>query len=513
MSRGSNSSTTIGDLNSEIRRYPTYQTLGLINRISLEEDGDSEVSKYFPGPVAEGHREPIFSQHALAFVARQSILHSSDYRGIIPTWKDIARLCSIYNSLEQPLLSASREDRFAVAQFLVTTAYEQFPMQQNIRNLISRALYLFEIIPSELRGSRHAIDLDVIFRQLTGLEVREFLQYGFALWAMSSRHQLTERMFGEYKKTLGFFTDNLLVQFLRYVGSDYQHFRQAAKSEEEGLTWKQQAFNSLWQFPVIEPVVKELGDYIVPIPRLLLHRVTDGLYYDFLNPSLDRHIRDRFLTFFGDIFHAYVGKLLGTYYGPQELFAERPYGKNQTTVDWIAVEGRNAILFECKSKRFTKNSKRTAPKEDLIRDLKLALVTGAEQLASTRDALIQRAPGLEQLHHLEQLLPVLLVLEPLYLANTPLLRRLVQDEVKDAGLESFEFQVISVRELEYLLPFREKTMITELLTRKFESPDAKSWDLGAFLREGFDAGTGHKLLDATLDAFAESMGQVGEDLS
>jgi len=140
-------------------------------------------------------------------------------------------------------------------------------------------------------------------------------------------------------------------------------------------------------------------------------------------------------------------------------------------------------------------------------------VGGAGQLAGTKRAVLERAPGLERLHHVEQVLPILLVSEPLYLANTPLLRELVQDELKEAGLESFEFQVVSVRELEYLLPFREKMPITDLLTEKFQSPDARTWDLGAFLREGPDPGAGHKLLDATLDDFADSLGQVASELS
>lgn len=498
--------TTIADLNRAVRRYPTYQTLGLINRISAEEGGDSEVAKLFPGPVAKGHKGPVFTQHGLAFVARQSILYSNDYRGAVPTWKDVARLCSIYNNFGQPLTAAAAQDRFAIIQFLIQTAYEQFPLQQNIRNLVPRALYLFELIPSEIRGTRYAIDLDMIFRQLTGLGVREFLNYGFALWGMSTRHQLTWGMFTQYEEKLGFFTQSGLTQFLRYIASSYDDFRMAAGKEEEGLAWKQQAFNSLWQWPIAEPVVKDNGDFIVPIPSLLLHRVTDGIYYDFLNLSLDRDIRDRFLIFFGDIFQAYVGKLLAPYYPSQELLPEHYYGRDRPTVDWIAVEGHTAILFECKAKRFTKASKRVAAKEDLIRDLKLAIVGGAEQLADTKKAILERAPGLERLHHVEQVLPILVVSEPLYLANTPLIRDLVRDELTNAGLKDFEFQIVSVRELEYLIPFRERTSITGLLAAKFQNPDARSWDLGAFLREGPDPGTGHKLLDAALDTFVESMG-------
>ena len=89
----------------------------------------------------------------------------------------------------------------------------------------------------------------------------------------------------------------------------------------------------------------------------------------------------------------------------------------------------------------------------------------------------------------------------------------MRDELKDVGLEDFEFQVISVRELEHLLPFREKTLITHLLTEKFQSPNASTWDLAAFFREGPDPGVGHKLLDATLDTFAKSLGQVADELS
>ncbi len=504
----------IEDLNRAVRRYPTHQTLGLINRISVEEGEDSEIAKYFPGPVAKGHKSPIFSQHGLAFVARQSILHSNDHRGAVPTWQNVARLCSIYNYIDDPLLEAPTEDKFALVQFLVRTAYEQFPLQQNIKNLISRALHLFEILPRELMGSRHALDLDSIFRQVTGLGIREFLQYGFLCWATSTKRPFFRSSeFVAYQQSLSFFTEEGMKHFLGHVASDYEQFRDAAKREEAGLSWAKQAFNSLWQWPIIRPTVKEFGEYVVPIPRLQLHRVTDGLYYDFLNPQLPEATRDRFLTFFGDVFQAYVGKLLQPYYGPSELFAEMPYGRGQTTVDWMAVENRTAILFECKSKRFTKMSKRIALRDDLIRDLKLAIVGGAKQIFETQQAVLQKAPGLEPLHGVEQALPLLIVSEPLYLANTPLLRELVRSELKNAGLEGFDFQVISVRELEYLLPFKEKRPITDILTEKFQSPDVKTWDLSAFLREGPDAGVGHKLLDETLDAFADSLGPSADQLS
>lgn len=46
-----------------------------------------------------------------------------------------------------------------------------------------------------------------------------------------------------------------------------------------------------------------------------------------------------------------------------------------------------------------------------------------------------------------------------------------------------------------------------------QGPDARTWDLGAFLREEPDPGAGHKLLDATLNAFADSLGQVANELS
>ncbi len=245
---------------------------------------------------------------------------------------------------------------------------------------------------------------------------------------------------------------------------------------------------------------------LVPVPRLLLERVTNGLYHDFLNPLVPAQTREQILTFLGDVFQEYVGRLLQPYYSPDELFAEMPYGQGQKTVDWILVEGDTAILLECKSKRFTKVSKRVAARDDLARDLRLAIVSGASQLLETQQAILGRAQGLERFQHVRQVLPILVVSEPLYLVNTPFLRELVRDDLKSAGVENFDFQIVSVPELEFILPWRSHSSISDLLSAKFQSADARSWDLAAFLREGPDPGVGHKLLDATLDAFVESLG-------
>lgn len=115
--------------------------------------------------MAAGHRRPVFTQSALAFVARHSIVCSNDHRAGVPTCEDVARLCSIYNNLDDPLLKALPGDRDVLTQLLVRTAYEQFPLQGNIRYHSPRALRLFEIVPEDLRESRHAVDLESIFRQ------------------------------------------------------------------------------------------------------------------------------------------------------------------------------------------------------------------------------------------------------------------------------------------------------------------------------------------------------------
>lgn len=495
------------DLDHAVRQYPTYELLGRINRIGVEEDGASEISKLFPGPAASGHKSPVFTQNGLAFVARQAIVHSNDHRGDTPTWQNVAQLCSIYNNLDDPLLDAPPGDRDALIQFLVRTAYEQFPLQGNIRYLFSRALHLFDIIPRDLTATRHAFDMESVFRTLVGLGVREFLQYGFLLWVVSTKQfPLSSLKLMQYGVHFSFFSQRGLSDFLAHVSCDYAKFREAARREEDGISWSKQCFNSLWQWPIVRPQITALGDYLVPVPRLLLERVTNGLYHDFLNTLVSAETRGQFLTFLGDVFQEYVGRLLQPYYGPDELFAEIPYGQGQKTVDWMLVEGETAILLECKSKRFTKVSKRVAARDDLARDLRLAIVVGASQLFGTQQAILGRAQGLERFQHVRQVLPILVVSEPLYLANTPFLRQLVLDDLKSVGVENFDFQIVSVPELEFVLPWRSHSSISDLLSAKFQSADVRSWDLGAFLREGPDPRVGHKLLDATLDAFVESLG-------
>ncbi len=251
------------DLDRAVRRHPTYELLAQINRISVEEDGQSEISKLFPGLAANGHKSPVFTQNGLAFVARQAIVHSNDYRGDTPTWQNIAQLCSIYNNLDDPFLDAPPEDRDALIRFLVRTAYEQFPLQGNIRHLFSRALHLFDIVPRGLTATRHAIDMESIMRALVGLGVREFLQYGFLLWVVSTKQfPLSSLKLMQYGAHFRFFSQRGLSDFIAHVSCDYANFREAARREEEGISWSKHCFNSLWQWPIVRPRIIDLGDYL-----------------------------------------------------------------------------------------------------------------------------------------------------------------------------------------------------------------------------------------------------------
>jgi hypothetical protein len=115
------------------------------------------------------------------------------------------------------------------------------------------------------------------------------------------------------------------------------------------------ALNPLVQFPLVAYSVGAQPRLMCPVPRYLIRRFTEGVYYDILNAP-------RFDSAFGTAYQAYVGEIIAAVNDRKSLTilpdAEYFVGKNRKqSVDWIASDSSGEMFVECKTKRLRYDAK------------------------------------------------------------------------------------------------------------------------------------------------------------
>ncbi len=93
-------------------------------------------------------------------------------------------------------------------------------------------------------------------------------------------------------------------KFLALCAANYDEFRALSKEHEvTDVTFKKYEFNVLHKRPLIA-----LGEELIaPVPWILAHRVTEGLYFDLMD-MFHEATGNKFLDYFGYLFEHYIGR-------------------------------------------------------------------------------------------------------------------------------------------------------------------------------------------------------------
>ncbi|RFP53144.1 MAG: hypothetical protein BJG00_017450 [Limnothrix sp. CACIAM 69d] len=213
-------------------------------------------------------------------------------------------------------------------------------------------------------------------------------------------------------------------------------------------------------YPVIKPCQGKnfLKDdqqfFYAPIPGLIASRITSGIFYQMFN-----EYKTNFSDYFGLVFEKYVGLILqrslfqGTLFSESEI-REVYSSKEGMAPDWAFVYEETVILFECKIARFSKEAQAIANVEAVNKSL-LQIEKGLRQLASFISACRAKHPGLENFHHCNRFIPILISLEPLYLINTSLFRKHIDNILASKSVIGLDWQILAVEHLESLQPHLE----------------------------------------------------------
>jgi hypothetical protein len=411
----------------------------------------------------------VVTPWALAFIAKTSLLRSTDNRQQELSDQEFARLLSMQDSLEDAFVQKADADPEG---FLIRTAWQQFPLQEAKNRMIPRTLMLLKDANEAL--GRTPIDVEAAWMEMTGLTLEEFLITGFAYSAgVTSYNRVTRHIGGS-----GVFKDKVSIQqceaFLRLASATYGQFRElsAAYRIPDPLYAKTE-FNVLTQ----RPLIAREDELISPVPNLLPHRATDGMRYDLREHFKAEH-RNPFSEYFGQLFQHYTGVLLKSAFAPTQVYGEPAYGRPEKRgPDWVIIDGSTALLFECRTSGLMLESKTIADRQQVVADLKRILIDTARKYPQKIDDLQSGITGIN-VDGVTEFVPIIVTYEPAYLE--PLLRSLSSEELDERAKG---YRHIDVGDLETLARWHGKYRMSDIIGAWDVNYRSNPRELGLFLND------------------------------
>ncbi len=275
-------------------------------------------------------------------------------------WRDVVvdLLLQVSDLLPSPMASpddAPSEDdmlRFHIQTFV-------FNHTEQYRYLIPRAWIMYTELPAEpdLRDDSSFMDVPTIFQRATGLELHEYIAFGFALLAgFVGRSLVRNRYNGQHRAInpqLYFDLPRLGTrgqQMLASLSADHRAMRAAVVARAPDT----QRFASDFLSFMATPLYQIQDNLTVPVHLPFLEaRFTSGIYWTLVD-HLEHRERLRFMRFFGKLFERYVRNLIqraipDTHGLTRRVFPEFPYSApagEQRTSDVVIVYEHTALFVE-----------------------------------------------------------------------------------------------------------------------------------------------------------------------
>lgn len=230
-------------------------------------------------------------------------------------------------------------------------------------------------------------------------------------------------------------------------------------------------FNPLIDRPII---LRKDGRFCISVPMLVPYAITKGLYYDFLD-LFSSEIGNPFSEWFGYAFEHYGGLLLKHKFDKRNVFREPIYGKEQKRgPDWTVIQGNSAIAFEFRSGRLNKKAKVYGNYTDILTLVKRNII---EPLIKFLGKIADIQSGLTYIHsdNNMEFFPCIVTYEPLY--SNQLFQDIIRREMKNEGIPEFNFELMSIEDLEMLLSWATYESPIDFLKSKRANPEWKAMDV------------------------------------
>lgn len=479
-------SVSEGELREVLRRYNVRDGLFLLGKVSnfvFNTNDENKIGR-------TGYREPttgIFvTQFALAYVANLLIVSGgNDYKAKqISNKENLLTLCNIYgNSIEFPEIKIKdSKEPFTMDDFIssIVRMYgEQFEFQFNAVLLIARTILIFNEISNKIIPQKFNL-LSDIFREATGLSLKEYFYIAMAVWASGNARVAFNKDFltkANIPALKEYFSEEKISLFLNLFSVTYSEFRKEDEKMNKNLQpiYTKFRFNPLQVFPIIKTDKEDDSPYIMPNTVCYIKRAYGGLYWWFHRYFEERGSQQDFRNYFGEIFEEYVGKILKEMFGESLVHPEITYLRGKSNckfIDWWLEKNGKIYLFESKAYQFALNTKQTGDLELLVNEVKSKIAKSIKQVAE-RIADIDKYEELKMLRG-KTIIPVIVFMEiPLVSGN--IYKDIIKKELENiedkkviTGLKDTKINFINIEELELYADVVDKIDIEDVFA-KFEN--------------------------------------------
>jgi len=472
--------STVDDLFNHARKYCLHNALAYIGSMGYKIFKNDKSIKDIP--------ESVMNEWQLAFIAKALILNSNDHKKKMFNSNELFKTLNICNNIFDEKLKIATENGKkptdeVMHNFFIRTAFQQFPFQIGTRNKIPRALILFEDIPKMIQNP--SLDINKEIKEIYGLTVFEILLIGFSIFIVSANGYFNSGLIinTKFQRLKKYLTAENVNKLISKFKTNYYGIREEFKKFSGPKGLEQYEFNPLKTYPIIETQIKGL---VIPVPIFILFGISDGIYYS-LSEKFMGSKTNPFRIFFGKkLFERYVGMLLSEKYTKNELFPEWEYGtkKNKCmTTDWIIIKKDIAILIECKASGISQEAKSFADFNTIQHDLGLRVVKAIKQMQRLVDDVKDKKSGLEKLFGIKKFYYLVVTFDRIFLSGTPAIKNLISKELVKENIKTKDYQVLSIDEVENIIPVLETLELEYLLDRKFKDPIWATYDFEIFLKD------------------------------
>jgi hypothetical protein len=472
--------STVDDLFNHVRKYCLHSALAYIGSMGYKIFNNNESIKDLP--------ESVMNWWNLTFISKALILNSNDHKSKVFNRNELIKTLNICNNIFDERLKTATENgktptNNGMHDFFIRAAFQQFPFQIGTRNKLPRALILFEDLPKLIENP--SIDIGNEVREIYGLSIFEIFLIGFSIFIVSKNGYLNPELITNTKivRLKKFLTAEKVNRLISKFKINYYGIREEFKKFSGPKGLEQYEFNPLKTFPIIQTQIKGL---VIPVPILILFGISDGIYYSLSEKFVDSK-KNPFRIFFGkELFERYVGMLLSKKYTKNELFPEWQYGTKKSkcmTTDWIIIKKYIAIMIECKTSGISQEAKSFADFDTIQHDLGLRVVKALKQMQRLTDDVKKRKTGLDKLFGIKKFYYLVVTFDRIFLSGTPVIKNLINRELVKENINIKNYQVLSIDEVENIIPVLDTLELEYLLERKSKDPIWATYDFEIFLKD------------------------------
>ncbi|OQY67096.1 hypothetical protein B6D29_02280 [Microgenomates bacterium UTCPR1] len=284
-------------------------------------------------------------------------------------------------------------------------------------------------------------------------------------------------------------TQEKIDRYFSHFSISYESLKEKLKGEQTFDEKYVYAYSAYYKYPIIRLPYEEKDSLVCPIPRLLVERFTNGLYYEICNSTNFDHI-------FGEAYQNFIGNLLSKVYSNQEIFSESTYKTKygeKRTVDWIVDDGSSTLFIECKTKRL-----RLGAKIGLLdlTEVNRELDKMADFILQVYKSVLDYKAGYysKYVYKREKKINVMIVtLEEWFLFGNNLsvsLNTKVNNKLKDNNIsleivKEHPYIVASTEDFEKFIQICKKATIQNVITARINNKEKQDWHLLNFLISEF----------------------------